>query len=94
MHITWTTSARRDLFSAEAYIARDNPGAAVETVRRIIASVETLSNFSEMGRPGRVAGTRELVIPGLPYIVPYRVSTSSIIILRVYHTSRKWPDQL
>ena len=45
-----------------------------------------------MGRPGRVPGTRELVIPGTPYIVPYRVQGEAIQILRVYHSARRWPE--
>jgi toxin ParE1/3/4 len=94
VHIQWTSRARRDLSSVEAYISQDNPVAAVETILKIIAAVESLSSFSDLGRLGRVPDTRELVVPGLPYIVPYRVSINSITILRVYHTSRKWPDQL
>ncbi|ABQ26892.1 type II toxin-antitoxin system RelE/ParE family toxin [Geotalea uraniireducens] len=94
MHVKWTSKARRDLYSVDGYISQDNPTAAAETVLKIIAAVESLSQHAEMGRPGRVPDTRELVIPGLPFIVPYRISSSTIVILRVYHTSRKWPDQL
>ncbi|MCM2357138.1 MAG: type II toxin-antitoxin system RelE/ParE family toxin [Geobacteraceae bacterium] len=94
MHIKWASRARRDLFSVEAYISQHNPTAAVETVLTIIAAVDSLPALANMGRPGRVPDTRELVIPGLPYIVPYRVNDSTVVILRVYHTSRKWPDQL
>jgi addiction module RelE/StbE family toxin len=92
--VKWTSKARRDLYSVEAYISRDNPIAAVESVLKIIAVVESLSRFAEAERPGRVPDTREFVIPGLPFIVPYRIASSTIVILRVYHTSRKWPDQL
>ena len=94
MHIKWTTKARNDLYSVEEYISRDNPTAAVETVLNIIETVESLSTFTQIGRPGRVPDTRELVIPSLPFIVPYRVDSSTIVILRVYHTSRKWPERL
>jgi toxin ParE1/3/4 len=94
VHIKWTSKARRDLFSVETYISQDNPTAAVETVLKIIAAVESLSRFADKGRPGRVPDTRELVIPGLPYIVPYRIRDSIIVVLRVYHASRKWPDQI
>lgn len=92
--VKWTSKARKDLFSVESYISRDNPTAAVETVLKIIESVEHLSIHPDMGRPGRVPETRELVVPGLPYVVPYRVNNANIVILRVYHASRKWPDQL
>ena len=70
MHIQWTSRARRDLFSVEAYISQDNPVAAVETILKIISAVESLSSFSDLGRLGRVPDTRELVVPGLQYIVP------------------------
>lgn len=94
MQVKWTNKARRDLFDVETYIAQDNPTAAIDTVLKIIAAAESLAGFSETGRPGRVSDTRELVITGLPYIVPYRVSNSIVVILRIYHTSRKWPEQL
>ncbi len=94
MQVKWTNKARRDLASVEKYIAQDNPIAAIETVFKIIAAAETLVNFADTGRPGRIPATRELVITGLPYIVPYRVSNCTVVILRIYHTSRKWPEQL
>jgi addiction module RelE/StbE family toxin len=94
VQIKWTTKARNDLYSVEEYISRDNPTAAVDTVLKIIETVESLSTFTQIGRPGRVPDTRELVIPNLPFIVPYRVDNTTIVILRVYHTSRKWPERL
>jgi toxin ParE1/3/4 len=45
-----------------------------------------------MGRPGRVPGTRELVIPNTPFIVPYRVVGNTIQVLRILHGARPWPD--
>ena len=45
-----------------------------------------------MGRPGRVPGTRELVVPGTRYLVPYRVTGDTLQILRVYHGARNWPE--
>jgi toxin ParE1/3/4 len=53
-----------------------------------------LGEHSKLGAPGRVPGTRELVIPKTPYIVPYRVRGSRIEIARVYHSARRWPDRL
>jgi len=57
----------------------------------IIEDVSRLAEFSEVGRAGRIAGTRELVISNLPYIVAYRVTDTEVRILKVMHTSRKWP---
>ncbi len=56
-------------------------------------AVNQLEEFPKLGRPGRVRGTLELIVPDLPYIVPYRIKGSEIQILSVYHTSRKWPEQ-
>ena len=79
---------------AEAeYIARDSPAAAGRLVKEIHRAAENLARFPSMGRPGRVVGTRELVVLGTPYIVPYRVRNQAIEILRVFHTARKWPGK-
>ncbi len=74
------------------YLARDNPHAAFKIAQHIRVAVEQLKDHPGMGRKGRVRGTYELVIHGIPYIVPYRVKTNEIQILAIYHTSRKWPD--
>jgi len=51
-----------------------------------------LPNNPEMGRPGRVPGTRELLIPRTPFIVPYRLVGNTIQILRIFHGARRWPE--
>jgi len=92
MKIVWSPEAIQDLNSLRAYIAEDNAAAARRTARRIVASVEQLlPNNPHMGRPGRVPGTRELVIARTPYIVPYRVRRDTLEILRVYHGARHGP---
>ena len=53
-----------------------------------------LANQPGIGRPGRLSGTRELVISGLPYILPYTEIDGTIFILRVIHTSMAWPKDL
>lgn len=92
--LKWLRRAERDLDQVQAYIAQDNPQAAVEMVLTIIDAVEQLDAFPGMGRPGRVQGTRELVVAGTPYIVPYRKKGEWIEILRVYHAARLWPETL
>ena len=87
----WTKKASRNLDDVAEHIALDNPSASVRTVLKIIAAVEHLSEHPAIGRAGRVEGTRELVVPGLPYIVPYRVKGNTVEILRVLHGARKWP---
>ena len=69
------------------------PPAAGEVQIRIRAAPQQLLNHPASGRPGRIDGTRELVITGTPYILPYRVRHDAIEILAVIHTSRQWPDQ-
>jgi addiction module RelE/StbE family toxin len=93
VRVTWADSASRDLRFAYAWIAQDRPTAAVQ-VRRIWEFVAKLSDFPNLGRPGRRKGTRELVVPGGPFIVVYRVSEDLIEILRVFHASRRWPTSL
>jgi len=83
-----------DLAAARAYIARDNPPAADRQVERVLAAVGSLLQFPDIGRPGRRAGTRELVVSRTPYVVAYRVRAEIIEILRVMHGRQRWPDVL
>lgn len=92
MQIVWTQPALRDLAAVRAYIAQDNLRAADGQVGRIFLVVASLLQFPEMGRPGRRAGTRELVANRTPYVVPYRLRGSEIQILRILHGRQRWPD--
>ena len=92
MRVRWLRRALRNLDDNAEYIARDNPDTAARVVQRIAASVERLATHPASGRIGRVPGTRELVVTGTPYIVPYRVRGATVEILRVFHTARKWPE--
>jgi len=94
MRIRWLRKALQNLTSEADYIARDDPPAAARTVVRIFEAVEQLVMFPALGRPGRVVGTRELVVTGTPYIIPYRVRGDQVEILRVFHAARKWPEEL
>ena len=76
------------------YIALDSPESARRVVGRILEQIDQLTDYPESGRAGRIAGTRELVVTGTPYIVPYRIRDNFIEILRVFHSSRKWPKSL
>lgn len=92
MRVVWTAPAARDLESIGDYIARQNPGAARRTVQRIRARTRTLLAHPYLGRPGRVADTRELVITSTPFIVAYRIIDDRVEILAVFHGARIWPD--
>jgi addiction module RelE/StbE family toxin len=94
MQVRWLKTAAQNLEDEKEYLAKDNPKIAKAFFLHIIESVNQLKAFPDLGRPGRVSGTRELVILKYPYIVPYRVKENSIEILRVFHTSRVWPKLL
>ncbi len=94
MRIRWTRKALDNLAAAVEYIAEDDSTAAHKVAQKIWDSVQLLTGQPGLGRPGRVTGTRELVIGRLPYIVPYLEQDGTIIILRIMHTSMKWPDSL
>lgn len=91
MRVRWLRAALAELDAEAEYIARDNPRAAAKIVSSIATAVDRLTRHPAMGRPGRVAATRELVVPGTPYIIPYRVRGDFVEILRVFHAARKWP---
>ena len=90
MILRWTPTALRDLESLHAYIAEDNPRASAETADRIVSGIEALGRHPEMGRRGRVAGTRELIVT--PYVVAYRLQSTAIEVLAIIHAARRWPD--
>jgi toxin ParE1/3/4 len=92
--VVWLRRARQQLAEIIAYIANDNPTAAISVRRGIEEAAHTLGEFPEMGRQGRIDGTRELVLPGLPYIMPYRVRHGRVEILAVIHAARRWPKRL
>jgi addiction module RelE/StbE family toxin len=95
LRLRWTSRAERDLDEIADYIGQDSPAAAARVILELIDQVESaLLGQPAVGRPGRVLGTRELVIGGLPYVVPYRLREKDIEILRVLHTSRRWPTGL
>jgi toxin ParE1/3/4 len=91
LKIFWLEKAAIDLEEAYEFIWHDNPPAAENEIRKVFESVELLSINPGMGKAGRVAKTRELVIAGTPYIVIYRVKGTRLEILRVFHGSRQWP---
>ncbi len=94
MRVAWTPRARSDLSAIRAYVGEENPRAALQVARGILAATRRLPEAPQVGRPGRVPGTRELVIPGTAYIVAYRVQEARVEILRVLHGARRWPKRL
>jgi len=92
MRLKWFSEAINDLISLREFIAQENPAAAAEVASRILKNVAILADQPGIGRPGRVEGTKELVISGTPFIIPYRVKKGEVHLLRVLHSSRKWPE--
>ena len=92
MKILWSPLARRDLVHVEAHIRRDDPRAAAAVADKIKRATRNLADFPGSGRPGRWPGTRELVVPGTPYIIPYKVRNEEVWIIAVLHAARRWPE--
>ena len=91
MKFVWTPQAVEDLNSLYLYLFERNPNAAKRTVQRVYEVIDlVLVDNPQAGRPGRVEGTRELVITQTPYVVPYRLREGAIELLRIYHGARPW----
>ena len=93
MRLRWLRTALRNLDEEAAYIAADDPAAARLVVARVLEAVTQLADQPGLGRPGRVPGTRELIVARTRYVVPYRVKRDAVEILRVFHTSRRLPKR-
>lgn len=93
--VLWSRDALDDLKKQLVRIAADDPVAARRVIDRLRKTVAELEDFAT-GRPGRVAGTYEKSVTGLPYIIAYEIvargSGEIIAILRVIHAARNWPE--
>ena len=77
-----------------AYISKDSFISAERLISTLMAATQALVEFPEMGRSGRVSGSRELPVPHLPYIFIYRVKSDALEILTIIHTPQEWPEDL
>ena len=93
MKVVWSRRAIRHLVSLREFIAKDSNQSAALAAKRILA-VDLLQTQPAMGRPGRVLGTRELVVPNTPYVIPYRVRRERLELIAVFHGRQKWPEKL
>jgi toxin ParE1/3/4 len=91
--LLWGPYALEDRREIYAYIDADDPYAALRMDEAITKTIETLIDFPNIGRMGRVNGTREIVIAGTPYVAPYKIDGDIIYILRILHGARIWPDE-
>ncbi|MBC7700203.1 type II toxin-antitoxin system RelE/ParE family toxin [Aquabacterium sp.] len=93
MQLNWLRKALQNLDEEAAYIAQDDASAARLVVQRVMAAVAMLADQPGLGRPGRVPGTRELIVAKTRYLVPYRVRGGTAEVLRVLHTARRLPKK-
>jgi toxin ParE1/3/4 len=94
MKVIWSPRAIEHLIALRAYIAKDSPQSAAQVAASVLRSVKRLTQHPHIGRVGRVAGTRELLIAGTPYVVPYRVRKGRVELIAVFHGRQCWPELL
>jgi len=91
MMVQWLLEASQQRYDQLDYIAQENPIAAIRLDEEIEAQTEALLQNPEIGREGRVADTRELVIARTPFLAVYRIVPDQIQILNLLHQSQQWP---
>jgi len=92
VRVRWVPQALERLEAEGDYRAQDSPTAASITISRVFDAVDDLARHPLKGRPGRVAGTRELVVPRTSYIVVYRVRDQVVEVLSVQHAAQRRPE--
>ncbi len=93
MRVRYTPAALAHLTEIGDYIAKDSREAAKRVILSIRSTVEQLRENPSMGRRGHLEGTREIVIPRLPYYAAYRVTETAIEVFAVIHTARNWSNK-
>ena len=94
MRVKWLRKALANLDEAADYIAQDNPRAARAMAAEAFRLTDLLTDNPSLGRAGRIPGTRELTMPCHPYIIPYRIRSGCVEVLRFFHEARQWPEAL
>jgi toxin ParE1/3/4 len=93
MQVRWTPPAAQDLEEIAVYIGRDSESSAFAVAKALFDAANSLDLLPSRGRVGRSPGTRELLVPSLPYIIVYEVADTAIQILHIHHGARDWPDR-
>jgi toxin ParE1/3/4 len=91
MQVRWTAAAASDLENIADYLFEKTPQNAARLIREICEAAFALRIYPNRGRPGKKSGTRELVLPALPYIVVYKVGRDVLHIARILHGAQDWP---
>jgi toxin ParE1/3/4 len=92
MKVRITSLASGHLLAAYDYLQASSPAAARSQLKRVFDAIDLLQRTPYLGRKGRVAGTRELVVPRTPYIVAYTVVGEEVQVLAVLHGAQQWPE--
>lgn len=90
MRIRWSKRSLQHLEALQKFIESSNAKAAQKVAATLLNAVERLRTHPASGRPGRVPGTRELVVAGTPYVMPYRVQLDTVEIIAVFHGRQRW----
>lgn len=90
----WSPRAERHLQSIFEFISKDSVSAAERTLAKIFASVDQIKTHPNLGRAGRVLGTREIVVPQTPYFVVYQVKQGAVELIAVLHGRQEWPPKV
>jgi toxin ParE1/3/4 len=95
MRVRWTTDAADDLERICDYIALERPDSAQRVAKSVVDRIGELKTFPRIGRSGRVAGTREIAFPPLPYVAIYEIldAQDEVRVLRILHGAQQWPPQ-
>lgn len=93
MNVVWHSLAQSDLASLLTYIANEDPTAALRVHELIRERIGLLQAYPNLGRIGRVTGTRELAITGTPFVAVYQV-VENVLVLRVLHGTQRWPPTI
>jgi toxin ParE1/3/4 len=91
MRVRWARAAVADLGNIGGYLQDRAPSLTESTLVRLYEAAQSLKQFSNRGRIGRMAGTRELVTAPLPYVIVYEVAGQVVHIVRVLHGAQDWP---
>lgn len=94
MRVERPPAAERNREGQRPCVGERDPWAAINAGASIEAAVRRPSDHPHMGRLGRVAGTRELVVGGTPFVIADRVEPDAVVVLRLLHGAQRWPADL
>ena len=91
MKVVWAELAQHNLEEIGEYISQGSPQSAVRLLERLRIAADKLARFPEIGRTGKLEGTRELVVPGTDYFIVYAIENQTVNVFAVIHGAQNWP---